>query len=92
MADDLDRTTKGILGDIDPSPSARDRTLDAAADVDDREGGEQSMGGGSSQGESKHAGSREVTEGTTGGAEVGGTRNYRTGTGATGSDIGNRPE
>ena len=28
----------------------------------------------------------------TGGTEVGGTRNYRTGSGATGSDIGNRPE
>jgi len=92
MADDLDRTTKGILGDIDPIPSARDRNPDEEADVDDSEGAEQSMGGGSSHGESKHAGSRDVTEGTTGGAEVGGTRNYRTGTGAAGSDIGNRPE
>lgn len=31
-----------------------------------------------------------MTEGRNG--EVGGTRNYRQGTGATGSDIGNRPE
>ena len=53
---------------------------------------EQSMDGGSRHDQSKHAGSRDVTEGTTGGAEVGGTRNFRTGTGATGSDLGNRPE
>ena len=50
------------------------------------------MDGGSRHDQSKHAGSRDVTEGTTGGAEVGGTRNFRTGTGATGSDLGNRPE
>ena len=43
---------------------------------------------------SEHSGSRDVTEGVTGGTgtETGGTRNYRTGTGATGGDIGNRPE
>ena len=37
---------------------------------------------------------RDVTEGVTGGVgtEVGGTRNYRQGTGVTGGDIGNRPE
>ena len=42
----------------------------------------------------RHSGSRDVTEGVTGGTgtEVGGTRNFRQGTGATGSDIGNRPE
>ncbi|HEY7286906.1 MAG TPA: hypothetical protein VH497_15770 [Vicinamibacterales bacterium] len=53
-----------------------------------------SMSGGSNEGRSRHAGSRDVTEGTTGGAgtETGGTRNYRTGSGATGGDIGNRPE
>ena len=41
-----------------------------------------------------HPGTRDVTEGTTGGTgtEVGGTRHYRQGTGATGIDIGNRPE
>jgi hypothetical protein len=84
MADNLNRTTKGILGDIDPIPSARehmggDAFPDEAAH-EHQEGAEES------------AGSRDVTGGTTGGAEVGGTRNYRTGTGASGSDIGNRPE
>jgi hypothetical protein len=48
------------------------------------------MQGGSRQDRTKHPGSRDVTEGTS--AEVGGTRNYRQGTGATGMDIGNRPE
>ena len=93
MADD-DRT-KGILGDINPSPGARDHIGHAAgpdADVEEAEGAEQSMTGGSRHDRSNHPGSRDVTEGTTGGAEVGGTRNYRTGTGAAGSDIGNRPE
>ena len=46
------------------------------------------------QDQSHHSGSRDVTEGVTGGVgtEVGGTRNYRQGTGVTGGDIGNRPE
>jgi len=52
------------------------------------------MVGGSQHDRTEHPGSRDVTEGTTGGtgAEVGGTRNYRQGSGATGTDIGNRPE
>jgi hypothetical protein len=53
-----------------------------------------SMTGGSQHDRSSHSGSRDVTEGTTGnaGTEVGGTRNYRQGTGAISSDIGGRPE
>ena len=52
------------------------------------------MEGGSQHDRSHHSGSRDVTEGVTGGlgTETGGTRNYRQGTGATGGDIGNRPE
>lgn len=96
MPDDVNRATKGILGDINPSPSARDHQSGYAAPnegaPEEHEGGEPAMAGGSQHDRAKHPGSREVTEGTTGGAEVGGTRNYRTGTGATGSDIGNRPE
>jgi hypothetical protein len=67
-----------ILGDIDPRPSEHD----------------ESMVGGSRHDRSEHSGTRDVTEGTTGGTgtETGGTRNYRSGTGATGGDIGNRPE
>jgi hypothetical protein len=67
-----------VLGDINPVP-----------DADQKPG---SMNGGSQEDRTKHAGSRDLTESTTTGTEVGGTRNYRTGTGATGGDIGNRPE
>jgi hypothetical protein len=93
MAKEVDRITHGILGDIDPVPSAREHQ-GGHVGLDDDEGNDQSMTGGSRHDRSNHAGSRDVTEGTTGGvgAEVGGTRNYRTGTGATGGDIGNRPE
>ena len=71
-----------ILGDIRPRTSSTGENLD------------KSMTGGSQHDRSEHSGSRDVTEGTTGGTgtEVGGTRNYRQGSGATGTDIGNRPE
>jgi hypothetical protein len=71
-----------ILGDIRPRTGTKEENRD------------ESMVGGSQQDRTEHSGSRDVTEGTTGGtgAEVGGTRNYRQGTGATGTDIGNRPE
>jgi hypothetical protein len=90
--DDLDLNQRGILGDINPVPSARDRGTPASAS--DGEENQESMTGGSRHDRSEHAGSRDVTEGVTGGTgtEVGGTRNYRQGTGATGTDIGNRPE
>ncbi len=73
---------------VSPVPKESERGH-ARPDEDER-----SMSGGSTEGRTRHSGSRDVTEGTTGGTgtEVGGTRNYRTGTGATGSDIGNRPE
>ena len=71
-----------ILGDIRPRTNRTDEESD------------KSMTGGSQHDRTEHSGSGDVTEGTTGGtgAEVGGTRHYRQGTGATGSDIGNRPE
>jgi hypothetical protein len=40
----------------------------------------------------KHAGSREIDEGGGVASEVGGTRNYHHSGGATGGDLGNRPE
>jgi len=62
-------------------------------DIDEEEDN-RSMSGGSREDRTQHSGSRDVTEGTTGGAgtETGGTRNYRSGSGAVGGDIGNRPE
>jgi len=67
-----------VLGDLDPAPAPDEKP--------------ESMSGGSKHDRTKHSGSRDVTEGTTTGTEVGGTRNFRQGSGATGGDIGNRPE
>jgi hypothetical protein len=89
-----DRIQSGILGDIRPTDDARndhsahrDATDVGAEDIE-------AMEGGSQHDRTEHPGSRSVTEGVTGGlgTETGGSRNYRTGTGATGGDIGNRPE
>ncbi len=91
----MDDKKNGILGDINPSePSGSSIDRERGGDERDNPEADQSMTGGSQQDRTKHAGSRDVTEGTTGGTgtEVGGSRNYRTGTGATGGDIGNRPE
>ena len=92
MADD-NRTQSGILGDINPSKEAvNDHSAHDATGAEHEE--VESMEGGSKHDRSQHSGSRDVTEGVTGGlgTEVGGTRNFRQGTGATGGDIGNRPE
>jgi len=92
MAKDTGRPGS-ILGDINPvSSGPRARAHDET--VDDRVETDESMEGGSQHGDSRHSGSRDLTEGVTGGlgTETGGTRNYRQGTGATGGDIGNRPE
>jgi len=82
-----------ILGDINPLPNAR-RERAHGETVDDNLEKDEAMEGGSRHDQTTHSGSREVTEGVTGGlgTETGGTRNYRQGTGATGGDIGNRPE
>jgi hypothetical protein len=83
-----------ILGDINPIPSAQRPGRLGDETIDDRVENQESMEGGSRHDQSRHPGSRDVTEGVTGGlgTETGGTRNYRQGSGATGSDIGNRPE
>ena len=91
-ADELDRIRQGILGDIHPTPVPRPSKPGQSSG--DRGENDESMTGGSKHDRSKHSGSRDVTEGVTGGlgTETGGTRNYRQGSGATGGDIGNRPE
>ncbi len=93
MAKDDLKAQRGILGDINPTPAARERIGKEEAGEDEN-ATEESMTGGSKHGRSQHSGSRDVTEGVTGGVgtETGGTSNYRTGTGATGSEIGYRPE
>lgn len=90
-----DPIQSGILGDITPADSAKqDRSAFNPTAGSGHEEDPESMVGGSQHDRTQHSGSRDVTEGTTGGlgTETGGTRNFRTGTGATGGDIGNRPE
>ncbi len=83
----------GILGDINPKPGTEEHIVskkESGGVTEDQE----SMAGGSQHDRTEHSGSREITEGVTGGlgTEVGGTRNLRQGSGHTGGDIGNRPE
>ena len=90
-----DQRPGSILGDISPAgPANASRDRDRMNDTEQNPEADESMVGGSRHDRTAHSGSRDVTEGTSGGtgAEVGGSRNYRTGTGATGTDIGNRPE
>ena len=86
MADDRDTIDQAhrFLGHISPAPAKRtggaespDDELDENPSKDDSE---------------KRAGSRDVDEGGGVASEVGGTRNYHHSSGATGGDLGNRPE
>jgi hypothetical protein len=91
MAKD-NRITSGILGDIRPKPGTEEPVSSGRSSGSNED--LESMVGGSQHDRTEHSGSRDVTEGVTGGlgTETGGTRNYRQGTGHTGGDIGNRPE
>jgi hypothetical protein len=95
MAKSDDRIQNGILGDINPAPDPiHGRNSADTSDPTAVDPNPESMDGGSRHDRDRHSGSREVTESPSGGTgtEVGGTRNYRQGSGATGGDIGNRPE
>jgi hypothetical protein len=89
-----DRIQSGILGDISPTEHAKNDRSAYSSTTGGRHEDIEAMEGGSRHDKAEHSGSRDVTEGVTGGlgTETGGTRNYRTGTGASGGDIGNRPE
>lgn len=88
MADKQDELNQAhrFLGNIDPAPSAKDRVKGPAGSEEDAE--EQV----SEDDADRRAGSRDVDEGGGVATEVGGTRNYHHGGGATGGDLGNRPE
>src|SRR4051812_25172098 len=92
--EERERIEFGVLGDIQTPPDRALRSGQGSANPF-KEGEEveeaEPMDGGSQRGDSKHPGSREMTEGTTGGAgtEVGGTRNFRQGSGSSSGDIGN---
>jgi len=92
MAKD-NRIQSGILGDINPKEGTEDH-VPSKKDLNRGSEDDESMVGGSQHDRTEHSGSRDITEGVTGGlgTETGGTRNYRQGTGHTGGDIGNRPE
>lgn len=62
--DDLDRIKNGVLGDIEPENRVTARHDDAE---DTNAGDDEAMEGGSRHDRSRHSGSRDVTEGTTGG-------------------------
>jgi hypothetical protein len=87
-----DKKQSSILGDINPKPGTEEHVRSGASSGSERD--PQSMSGGSKHDRTEHSGSRDVTEGVTGGLgpETGGSRNYRQGSGSTGGDIGNRPE
>ena len=87
------RMQSGILGDINPKPGTEEPVA-SKKQSGVVPGEEESMVGGSRHDRTQHSGTRDITEGVTGGlgTETGGTRNYRQGTGHTGGDIGNRPE
>ena len=90
-----DNLQSGILGDINPRPGTEEPVKPAKSGKSGfDEDSQESMVGGSQHDRTEHSGSRDVTDGVTGGlgTETGGTRNYRQGTGHTGGDIGNRPE
>ena len=96
--EERERVEYGVLGDIQPPDQPPRHAEQGSGGAGGGESTEieqdEPMEGGSQHDRSHHPGSREMTEGTTGnaGTEVGGTRNFRTGTGAVGSDIGGRPE
>jgi hypothetical protein len=87
-----DRVQSGILGDINPKPGTEEPVASGTSSGAHED--QESMVGGSQHDRTEHSGSRDITEGVTGGlgTETGGTRNYRQGTGHTGGDIGNRVE
>jgi len=93
-SDQVKPSDTSILGDINPVPTGGGTTRNKHQAGGSESVDERAMSGGSNADRTEHAGSRDVTEGTTGGAgtEVGGSRNFRTGSGAAGTDIGNRPE
>jgi hypothetical protein len=82
MADEVDKQIKdGILGlgHVPPNPNPREHDPDATTyeEKDDA---------------NWRSGSRDVDEGGGVNSEVSGTRNYHSTGGATGGDLGNRPE
>jgi hypothetical protein len=88
MADyrDTDDLAHRFLGKVTVAPSARGRAHGGSATDDDLDAYSRKDDA------QRRAGSRDVDEGGGVASEVGGTRNYHHSGGATGGDLGNRPE
>ena len=76
--DDLNKHPGSILGDITPNPGTTDHVSGSSGSGEDDE--------------PTHSGADDVIGGGGAGTVTGGTRNYPQRAGATGGDIGNRPE
>ena len=81
--DDNDRIENKVFGDMDPAPGTTDHIPEGTGS-DDEDLAESDP--------NERPGSRDVTGGGGAGTETGGTRNYRQTSGASGGDVGNRPE
>jgi hypothetical protein len=86
MAGDRDTIDQAhqFLGQISPEPAKHSTGADTSDDELDENHPKDDA--------EKRAGSRDVDEGGGVASEVGGTRNYHHSGGATGGDLGNRPE
>ena len=87
-----DQTNFKILGDINPKPDeTRNPSSDEDSNVPKPTDHDHPTGAEMDEDKFEHSGTRDLGGGGAG-TETGGSRNYRTGSGATGSDIGKRPE
>ena len=82
-----------VLGDINPVRRERSNpsSIDRQDRADDRRRNSDGDPDDEKDADERPSGVRD-SEGVTGGTSVGGTRNFRTGSGASGGDLGNRPE
>ena len=87
MAEIEKQIREGILGDIKPNPETREPWVGG-----DGEEGPDGDTYEKKDDANRRAGSRDVDEGGGVASETGGTRNYHSTGGATGGDLGNRPE
>ena len=89
MAELNDKITNGVLGlgHVVPNPDAADRDAGLSEEPDRNAGSYEEK-----DDANRRAGSRDVDEGGGVATEVAGTRNYHSTGGATGGDLGNRPE
>ncbi len=96
MADKKNTDDSTILGDINPVRHAVNQQGEAFRDSGRVPANDEEVdpleGAGSRPEGRRRAGSRDVSDSSVGAPQVSGTRNMHSTGGATGSDLGNRPE